>query len=619
MQKVRMYVNGCTRKIRFNNVTALNNYLSSQTPLELEIEGCVITDATGYFDFKAPLNGMSLALSTYSYVVIELNDGAYENSNYYAFIDKIDINNFNNQEGNYYRCYFTIDWWTTIGLTTNEIKKSLEGEVVRAHILDINNSWHPNLAYTLDDPEIEVDKYIRSSTKVNGEQKWLYVFSTKPTFGEDNYASSPSFIIGDKKIASSICCYLSHIKLDKITEPTITAKYIINAFSGPLGAPVPTQEHYERDLNGVPTADALSDSSIVSIYITDYLPFEYEEENGRITSILLTEESGFNTWYQVDEELNMTNFAGVTGDLVDVGAPILKDIPSKQLNANDFNIKLRGNTEFRKPQTYEEYLENNISKSFFAPYNYTSLEKNGKRVIIDTAYIDSDYICEYNICPMISGYVVYAPSTRKVGEAAYSVIEDSSAYERTSTNDNFTKLSAMSSSIGWLGKTLTGVALGATIGMTGGAGALARAGVATAGALTGAVSSGISEHSKWNKTLRDGEDGTKIVSGASSDYISPLQLVSTKVFDSEMLKVRKDLALYGYNTYLHPHEVFEEKHLRKYFNYIKTVDCDVAIPLLNESVRKDIESMFNNGVWLWNTDEEFGNFEVPNYPLIMEV
>ena len=76
--------------------------------------------------------------------------------------------------------------------------------------------------------------------------------------------------------------------------------------------------------------------------------------------------------------------------------------------------------------------------------------------------------------------------------------------------------------------------------------------------------------------------------------------------------ILKHLAMYGYNTFLEPHTILEE-HKRKYFNYIQTVDCELTTPSLNEDIRNDIQAMFNKGVWLWQTYEQFGNFEVPNW------
>ena len=103
----------------------------------------------------------------------------------------------------------------------------------------------------------------------------------------------------------------------------------------------------------------------------------------------------------------------------------------------------------------------------------------------------------------------------------------------------------------------------------------------------------------------------------TSSYVKPLYLNTYEPIDEFKGTILKDLALYGYTTYLHPHEILEE-HERKYFNYLKLNNAELILTDFNSEIKLHIEEMFNNGVWLWNTNENFANFEVPNYPKLMD-
>lgn len=605
MQTVYLYEKGCTRKIRFSEKRFLNSYLQNQTPLELEIEGCIITKSTGYFDFRLEDVGKSISIQKYSYIKYLPVDGSIDSDLYFMFIDRIEVNNFNNADSNYYRCYFTIDWWSTIISRYDNIKDKIEGEIFRCHINDIDRDRKPFLDYTLDSAEYIVGKQERNTIKLGGDRKFLYVYSTKrvsTTEPSYRYISNPYFLVGDKSISSALNLYIVGLfprEVDSLYDSIINGKYRIKDNTSQPPSII------ERTVTGncIGQTDGLADSSVVGIYCSNYMPFG-SEIDGVFTMDLYDENLLEVFTGQTIPDIQALDFGGL-GDrnYVNCALPILRDIPPTIINPNDYNIKTKNNMNIQIPTTYEEYLDNCIVKTFFAPYTFVTLEKNGNHIVLDTAYITNSNLCEYNIIPNMSGYVVYAPSERRKGETAYSLLKDDGLYERGSTNDDYTQLGKIASMIKFSVQSVN------TMGKSGNV----VEGVFNAGEITANY---IEQHSNWEKRLRDGDDGTRVVTGSIGEFVSPLVLGITKPLDDEMRVIRKDLALYGYNTNLHPHQALNQP--RRYFNYIKTTKCFVLDNSYNEEVRNDISNMFNGGVWLWNTSEEFGNFEVPNYPLSME-
>lgn len=604
--ELKLFTNFITKNIRFSNRNALVNALNNATPLPaIQVDGCNITNTSSYVDIHCQQSDYNLFNCTYLFV----KNGVVENGgNYYlGFIDRVEPNNFNGQEQDeyevFYRIYFTVDWWSTImyndtyGTQIDNIKERLEGNVERAHINDIGADGKVNLDYTLLEPEYYIDKYKRSTVKLNGDRKYAYIFTTKKTSGDTPFRSTPNFIIGDKSIRSGLSCVIG-VPSDYIMHTVYT-----DGNNNP---------RIYRSVATFRAPDALDDSSIVGIYLTDYMPFDTIEYEGFdcLNFGSYTEDIEHPDSSSIETVTTPFDLSNIWNDGLNAGGVILRDVPETALPFYDYYTK--GQFNYYRSNNYNVYLSS-IPKQYFAPYRFVTIEKGDSKIPIDTAHLESWSNIKYNVVPYISGYIFYIPTETSSGENAYHILTDDSLYGRTSTNDNFTKLSAMSDSLKFLGKAITaGATLG--VGVASGGAIPTIAGIA---GMSGLAGEGVRSYSANKKILRDGESGTKLVSNSASDYVAPLCVCFAEPTDEEKDALRRDLALYGYNTYLHPHTILQS-HKRDYFNYIKTNNAQLNITSFNTGIRLQIEEMFNNGVWLWNTATNFGNFEVPNYPIIME-
>lgn len=610
MTNAFLYTNLVNRKNRYRKRSELL-YAIEDYQLRTVVSGCYVSQTSSYVDIEVQNREVPALLFKYSAVRFTNTDY----TDYIAFIDRIEPNNFNDitKDVLFYRLYITIDWWSTIMLndeTGNDIARicrELEGNVERAHVDDVEVTAgiaFADMKYTTDLPEVNIARFKRISNRIGDSKTWLYVYSSKrviPEYTSTHYISTPITEIGDKEIRSAVNMYLCCVDGD-----VHNASYQLKR----IGSDEVFNKRIEFLSTGV--LDGFADSSIVGVYACNYMPFniidDYIDLTGGEPIFDTSDGAIYNNLHAIDfSGLGETNF-------VNVAAPILaRKMPSSKLKASDYDVKTKATVFYTAtPNSYDEYLTS-ITKQYFAPYTNVTVEKNNEVVVIDTAYIENVYLCEYNVCPQISGFVLYHPSLRQQGESAYSVIIDNTRYERTSTNDNFTKLSAISSSLNFIGKafSITGKTVDDfTSGTAGGI-------IGGVGNIPQAVSNGMGQYSKWAQILRDGEDGTKIINNSASNEISPLRVVKTEVYEDDKKTILKDLALYGYNTYLHPHEVLTA-HERKYFNYIKTNNAVVNVSSYSEDIRLSLEEMFNNGVWLWNDHIAFMNYEVPNYPIIME-
>ena len=605
MQTVKLYREGCTRKNRFSNYSSLSTFLNSQTPLILEMEGCVITETTGYFDFRAPYLGMYNTLVQYSYLLVDMNDGSTDGTIYFAFIEKIEPNNFNASEGNYYRCYFTIDWWSTL-LPFIDFSK-IEGEVERGHINDVKrlsgtNSFVPTLRYTTEELEEPLEKLFRKSYNVFPEKdaRFLYVITTKSK--NDFPSSTPHFRIGNKSISSSLSLGVMILpKGDFLYENTkLKLHYTLVTTDEQGNVTYEPKDYILTSSNNSPKSpDCLTDSSVIGTFVSDYCPFYTQEGEfyynlGQITPNV---EALLPNLFKI---ASLSGYDGATYDIL----PLPEDFIPINLVSTDYNIKT-ANSRVVIPTDYERYLENNIIKSFFAPYNIVFVNKGQNKITIDTAECDTNNLCDINMNGYGTAYIVKLYQKSLLGESAYKTLYDIGLTPPPSINDIFTKVN-----------TYTNIAVGTSNAIAGVASAILSKGATAPNAIS-AVGRTVTTVSDAIRTLRDGENGTNSTPSASNNYVDVVMLSILRPSDEEMSVIIKHLALYGYTTYLHTHEILNN-HKRKYFNYIKTRSCIFNSTNFNEIIRKDIENMFDSGVWLWNTHENFGNYEVPNYPILMD-
>ena len=615
MPQAKFYNNFITREKRFANRSAFVTASANPT-FTANVEGCFITNTSSYVDVKFEDNeGVNTKLlNTQTYIIFNNGDG-YE---YCAFIGRIEPNNFNYRDIAC-RIFITVDWWSTImwndtnGSEISAIKSSLEGNVERAHVNDIlkdDDVFKADLSNTLIEGEFSINRYIKTSKNIfqksydsiggfstEGRLRWLYILCNKE-YGNPPQVplkSSTTFICQKKYFTTAHQVYVLPLADADIIKRQFSVRY---KFTG--------REDKVFAIGGVIRPDGLTDSSIYAMFISDYCPFY--KGNGVIEI----------NWGNIDDDAYSNFGFGELAQIFDTTVNAIKlpqNVPSFKLEAKQFNVTTKGNLTITKPNNYSEYIANNIIKSKFYPYTFNTILKGEVELPLDEEYIDNtlDLLFEINMDGLGSSYIMYSYSPLLVGEDKYISLVDRGAFPTSKQDDFFTRANAWNTQIQALGKTSFGLINSVGPVLNQNWGALGSQAMNSFSAVNNLITAGIN----YARLKRDGENGTKILPNSYSNYIDVVRIIKREPYKYDKAALLKDLALYGYNTFLHPHTVLEE-HKRKYFNYIKCNNAKVLANNYNTEIRLQIEEMFNNGVWLWNTNNEFGNFEVPNYPIIMD-
>lgn len=590
MPKVTFYTQGCTRKIRFRDSSLLEEFLSSNhnnlTKIEVDIEGCVITQSTGYFDFKAPLLEDTLAtpdilgIQRYTYIKYEMVVGEEPYKTYFMFVDRIEINNFSG-ENTYYRCYFTIDWWSTLNNDTSRFVLDLEGKVERAHINDVR--YEPELGYYIADlihtssnNEEEITKEQVQAIQLPDtidDISWAYVITNSAYEGGTPKFEWTAIVLREEMSVANTPLVVYPIRKGRVCP------YRLLRLDG----------NYTNVTGGFPISE-LTDKEVLGIFYSKIPPTEVlsYDKNAEFPIVIRQATSGaVNKYLEVAGKEAFTDaksglqFSGITG--------ITFDLDSLMLNRPFYK-----SNEFSIPQTYNDYLQNNIVKYHSSAYKTIMYRSAFEGHIIDPMFMikNTPIYCNVNMATGAT-FLSYPNLLRSDMSISTYSIGENVIFQPTRSVDKFEIIKAIAS---------MGTAY-----------------------LTASKKEGITS---WQTKLNIAINGKlglmEAQRGETNATTTPQQhdygTSETNIIYSiplNSLNILEHLALYGYDTDLHPNDILKD-HKRKVFNYIKTKDCICLNTDINESIRIELEKMFNDGVWFWNESEGFGNFYVPNYPLIME-
>ena len=604
MPTAKLYFNFITRNKRFANQNALLDYEALiHDYLEVDVDGCQITNTSSYVDISFSTSTLVKAFDLFRCSYVKFTN-TIDQKEYLAFVDRVEPSNFNtyNENGLYrkaYRLFVTVDWWSSIMWNDTpdkqdikNIKHYLEGTTIRAHVNDVHlkdvqNSEYVfgyDMSYTTFSPEFPISKLALTKGRIGGGsgRRFLYIMSTEKF---DSYSVISPTLCGDRSIPNPLYLY-------------------VTALDSPLPAKIESENTSTGEIISrqfvvwCPNPEIITDSSVVSLFVSDYCPY-YNSVKGIIEASVPRSEGPISPYQQP------VQFECIGGYEANAWA-IPNELPPKSYRNPAIKTY---NTNVQKPANYEEYL-GVIAKQYFTPYTSVYISTGQSRIQLDTSTIDSDVLFEYSVLPSVGGYIIKTNEQSRVNQAQYNVLSAGGLFERTGTDDEFTQnkrtsmiLSEISNHFA-MSQTLVNSAASKQYGQT------------TATAIN-MFASPYETASEYSKMLRDGETGYTTQSTALNAYLSPFCFEIKRLNEAEIDELRFDLALYGYNTFLHPHNVLEE-HKRRYFNYIKTTNATINLGLYTKEIRLQIEEMFNNGVWLWNTYELFGNFEVPNYPILMD-
>lgn len=621
-----------TRKIRFSNRNALINHINYLQPFTATVEGCYITNTTSYVDIiLSNVSDISSATPVFdfiyksSYIRFVNNTDGIE---YFAFIDRVEPNNFNAQNYNdvqyekYYRVYITIDWWTTImykdenGSVIRTIKESLEGNVERAHVNDIEkvgNVFHKTNFYTNKEVEVPFDK-IKNTYSINinntpTTRMFLWCLCAKYDVSSiSDFATIFTFhsFLDALNIFGRNVAFNYKILIVPLFNCNVFIKYNINSTE---------VREVATTFNNNINPNIIDDRNVVQMFCTNYCPFYGTVDGKTGIHVKVDNELVANALTRVGFKISTS--IGDDGKVL--ALPLLNYYENNfmpvQLNHRIYsnsNIKTFNNLTVVKPTTYNSYL-NTIAKIDYSPYSAIELTIGSNSYEIKGEYIGEDDIFYYNILPDVGGYCFYINNTKNTPDGStdnYIVLSEGNTFAPTSINDYYTEISRNNMVTKEVGNQIKNVAK-----IFAHAYFKNYAGVAASGISS--VASIVDTYTAYEKSKIYGENGFSSNTETTASYVKPLYLNTYEPIDEFRGTILKDLALYGYTTYLHPHEILGG-HERKYFNYLKLNNAELILSDFNTEIKMHIEEMFNNGVWLWNTNANFGNFEVPNYPKLMD-
>lgn len=638
MDRVIFYRNdtnrrGLDRRNRFMDYESLNRYLNSREPYYVEnIEGCIITESTGYFDIKSDYQKY-IFFSTCSYISIEQHGSQVDEQNptqtfketLLCFVDKVEQNNFSykgDRTESYYRVYFSIDWWSTLLYNGVDLKSYIYGQTYRGHINDVRRSivnpqapaFIADLSNTYGTEEVPTQMEIKTRRipTDNPELSWAYII-TSATTESGKYKDFPQIItLADRESSCTAPIAVLPIKDGMI----LPVWYVTTKVDGTTT----TDSLFESIFKSV---TMLNDSEILGIFYSSIPPSKIEKKMW--TDIITGKEHEYihvtgkgnktGTYRLVEDSSDDMTYVNFYYKFDSFGARGEQDtfIPTKieglQVSINDVYNDLGIETGgyynlFTKPSTYEEYL-NNITKYYSSAYTPLMLRSSGAYCLIDPMFKDeSCWYVEVTLSLQNGGIYAYNPTILSKDLSSCTVcVGTNTIFQPSKIVD---KLDVAQSITNGFIKVATGTAKTVAGFMENPAKGIAST-FSTVGALADAIFS-----------VADARRGIDTGSPTPQEHDYTITEVEFEYYvPTNKDEILEKLALYGYYTDLQPKDILVN-HRRKYFNYIQTSNCYVNYGDLTEEIRKDIQAMFNSGVWLWNDYQEIGNYKTPNYPIIMD-
>ena len=609
--------NGCIdRKNRFIDKNALDIWLNNMGTIHFDINGCIITESTGYFDldtatFNPDTDNINFNnISYFGYALIKQNfiDYITETEELFCFIDKIEQNNFSENQ-KYYRVYFTIDWWTTLQNAGYELNEHIYGKVERGHINDvrkIDDKYIPDLEHTFGVEE-EITGYNITSKRLPlqpDDLNWVYII-LDPVNEQGIWSTFNQYIT----LRNKISCCTALLACLPVRNGVVEKCRVWSKDENGLY----TILKYEIE-GGYPVT-AITDDQILGIFYSTIPPCEYSwDETGvsdgyklhlhewvyntntaNIKSEIRTYDLSLYAQAGLKKKAILSQF--ITGMTVD--GNYIKDImPSVLERLNPLN-------EITISEDYIDYL---LSIPKFHSSFYSPLLLRGGRAydIIDMTRKPPpfDYI---NIQLSVGNGGIFSnnptiynfdlsSATKVVGEnnifMPVKIVNETDFYKAI-VNGTEKIVNALASGVAsYLG------------------GAYDK--------MAGSIVKGVDTLSDIAFNIIENAQGsdTGYTNSQSHDYTMS-EVEFEYYLPNNYTAIVEKLALYGYYTDLLPYEILTT-HKRKYFNYIKTTNCSIMFKgNFTEQIKKDIENMFNSGVWLWNDAYSIGKYNLPNYPLIM--
>ena len=611
MQKVRLYKK-LDRKNRCVDKRTLDDFRLLEEYAEFEVEGCIITEETSYVDILVENPSFDyFRLCEYTIMYIQQEEVG-QNTSYnflWAFIDKISQNNFNNYDNRSFRVRFTIDWWSTCLHNGFDIAPYVEGRIERSHVNDLRKYSYtqdgveksviiPNLANTLEAEE-EVTDYTVITKQLTPVTDfgvtWLYMIMR------------PTDILGAVDTFGTVFEFNNkYTRYPIVVLPIWNGTIVDVEISDTSGEDVTLYEN-----KGFPSL--ISDEQVLAMFNSNIPPCDYSlklSSAGQVTGVTF-----FPRSYARKRQISLytADITTLTGSVVGIYPSIIDgvhkycstDLTDFGLSSSDINFNPKTWNSYSIEDSFEGYL-NCISKFYSLHYTPLLLNSCGSKCVIDMArkipQLDRIFI---NVRVDNGGVYCYTPTVNNTNMSTMTYgLGENVLYTPLISIDQLQQAKAIVNSLGGIVMTATGISK-TTVGTIN---KIASNGTKTLQSILSyaEASRGVSN------TLSSAQDFDYTINETEFVYYIP----------NNAVEILYRLATYGYNTTLEPWEVLTG-HMRRYFNYIKTSSCTISNASIPLFIRKEIEQMFNEGVWLWNRGairgDLIGNFNTANYPLnIME-
>lgn len=542
---------------------------------------------------------------------------------FFFFVTSIEHNSI---DSDFYRVYYTIDWWTTCIYL--EYAPTIEGEALRAHVNDINSLGNPIVTNFTDEAEMALPQ--------NSQYTSSRVLSHPLTIEDNGKEGDFAFLVMAIKNPSIFKNYSSTwSKLNLLNTnyktPILPATIGITVFTpirvdtsgSPLGIRLPDEGAGE--VSSFPI-DEIVDDRIISMYITQSPPCEMD--------ISIINEKMFNA-FASDPAFTALSMQYADGKYMKV---FEYKTPEYGVMSNEYKLlaksmgiyertdDLSGIVSMIKEQSPEEgfigYLNNLVVKAHLYPYCYASVYSSGKEIEFNQTYrellnysfvripADGTYVLfneishSYDLSdPRFTSYFyntgIFAPFfSENWLQRLNSLDEAAHSKERATANAIITPITGTVGALGDIfdldfGDAASGLAK--TIGGTVMAGMDAAYATEIADRTIQAVSDGY---------LQNGSVPSQSTVGLCGD--DRLYLIGKAVRPALMQSLCLNLHLYGTTTKINLYYLLSE-HKRQHFNFYKSGRCNV-IPVGNNNflsnatfsaeIINDIRAMFMNGVWL---------------------
>lgn len=604
-----------TREFRFLKREVLLNWRASNLGQSIEL----VSDINPFSNwFDVTTDSIDWKKSKYLFVDNDVLD------DFYAFIDRIEENNFNT---NSFRVFFTVDWWSTVQHNyenADSLLKHIRGTVSRAHV----NDWKDNGDGTISIDLSNTDNRIEEEVVAWKNQSSALCDSLLDSHAPDIPANKRIpvqflyvlFKRNTEEVPQTEYPCISHDSTGDLTIPVPYGVAIIPAYRGKFlrfnlnnG-----DDYYNTSVTTYPVT-CITGVTPVIMFISYTFGGDW---------VLKKDGDNYYIHFNISDLSVLKSFDVDTGDSGVAYGVMYKDIPPSLIPCNNViedSIVPYSDTKFNKSNiSISWFNDNGMAKAISEPYIICGLSGQKSGIIIHPQYMVSSDNIEVIMSLNTGVPYVRVNDNSYLGLSQVFALPGDNTFvvwtEQTAMDERLARFNAISSVLqpvisGVKDLSMSGIRAGADfIGGDIVSGInnvvqqpfnIAQRGIEVA---KGVMTSQIVFRNLalgGNVQLSPNYEGATFAVGAfKENIIYPL-------YANNWGEIKEHLRLYGYTTYLEPRDILTN-HVRSNFNFIKCDYCyfdnyvmqiegELPYLSLNDEIKNSILQMFMDGVFLFNT------------------